>query len=240
MLKDITSINELFFYFLPHDKKFDKKKIKLGKEHRSPFDNIKENTINIGIFGRENVNITKLWFRFVYEEFYQHFSQDFETNLSEIELTKIVEISNEIVSISVIDTTFAGKNEYKKHYFELQGFIFGFNIDAIFKPTYKEEIFKVYNEMKDIVGEDLIFAIALVIQNLENIQNKLEDQITDERIEELCKYMKSEIFIISSESGENINNIFHFLSKQILNNRKMSKSTKKKKKRTKHKNKYHT
>lgn len=172
MLKDITSINELFFYFLPHDKKFDKKKIKLGKEHRSPFDNIKENAINIGIFGRENVNITKLWFHFVYEEFYQHFSQDFETNFSEIELTKIVEISNEIVSISVIDTTFAGKNEYKKHYFELQGFIFAFNIDAIFKPTYKEEIFKVYNEMKDIVGEDLIFAIALVIQNLENIQNK--------------------------------------------------------------------
>ena len=55
--------------------------------------------------------------------------------------------------------------------------------------------------MKDIFGEDLIFAIALVIQNLENIQNKLEDQIIDE----LCKYMKSEIFIISSESGENIN-----------------------------------
>lgn len=107
MLKDITSINELFFYFLPHDKKFDKKMIKLGKE----------NTINIGIFGRENVNITKLWFRFVYEEFYQHFSQDFETNFSEIELTKIVEISNEIVSISVIDTTFAGKNEYKKTLF---------------------------------------------------------------------------------------------------------------------------
>ena len=117
MLKDITSINELFFYFLPHDKKFEKKKIKLGKEHRSPFDNIKENAINIGIFGRENVNITKLWFHFVYEEFYQHFYQDFETNFSEIELTKIVEISNEIVSISVIDTTFAGKNEYKKTLF---------------------------------------------------------------------------------------------------------------------------
>lgn len=55
--------------------------IKVGKEHRNPFNNINYREINIGLFGSSNVSKTKFGFQFIYDSFYENFYELYQTKL---------------------------------------------------------------------------------------------------------------------------------------------------------------
>lgn len=241
--KNIDEINNPFYFFLSQDisksvknspnvsKKFKQYNMfKLGREHRNPFDDINKKDINIGIFGSEYANKTELGFKFVYEDAHKYYYDDHQTNFTDIKLSKFVEVCNEMVSVSVIDSTYV-KNIEKTYYSMLQGIIIAFNIDIIYNPQYKNEIMKVYNEIKESAQEDLIYVIALIKMKEEQHQLEIKD-----RIDILSNELKEEIFIISIEDNENVFDIFYFLIRRIIKKRKQKKiiNKNKKKKHSKH------
>lgn len=130
--------------------------MKIGKEHRNPFLNIKNDHINIGLFG-DIRNKTELAFRFVYGDFYEYFYRDFTTNFNDVDLTKIVEVNNEIFKLSVIDSTFVKKID-KSYYSAVSGIIFVFNFNIISSPDddYLVKIDDTYNEASNAVKVKLI------------------------------------------------------------------------------------
>ena len=241
--KNIDEINNPFYFFLSQDisksvknslnvsKKFKQYNMfKLGREHRNPFDDINKKDINIGIFGSESANKTELGFKFVYEDVHKYYYDDHQMNFTDIKLSKFVEVCNEMVSVSVIDSTYV-KNIEKTYYSMLQGIIIAFNIDIIYTPQYKNEIMKVYNEIKESAQEDRIYVIALIKMKEEQHQLEIKD-----RIDILSNELKEEIFIISIEDNENVFDIFYFLIRRIIKKRKQKKviNKNKKKKHSKH------
>lgn len=142
----MNEINKPFFYFLQL-KGFQSKPndiLKIGKEHTNPFYTIQKNRISIGLFGSKDANKTELGFRFVYQEFYEHYYKDYITNFADIDLYKIFEVSNKVYELGVIDSSFV--NEIDKSYYSLvQGIIFVFNIEIITTKKYIDEIKQFYN-----------------------------------------------------------------------------------------------
>lgn len=171
------------------EKKIFKKQneiIKIGKEHRNPFINIKPNRTNLGVFGSNNVNKTELCFKFVFEEFYKHYYEEFTTKFSDIELTKVIEVCNKIVSLSVIDSTFVNNIE-KEYYSAVQGIIFVLSIDILSTTNYINEIKHYYDKAAESVKKNLIFIIALQINEDQQDQIIMEDQMMNSKIDEIEK-----------------------------------------------------
>ena len=117
---------------------------------------------------------------------------------------------NEMNKVTVIDSTFV--NDIKKSYYSLlQGFIFVFNIDIILNEKYKDEIGFVYNKVKESVKEELISVIALKRTKSQEIVD-LKNESIIQKIDHISHEFKSKIFIFSIETGENIQNMFYFIS----------------------------
>lgn len=73
----IEYINKPFFSFLPDVYEYRNDILKIGKEYRNPFNDIIKDHINIGLFGSKNVNKTELAFRYIYDDLYKYFYDDF-------------------------------------------------------------------------------------------------------------------------------------------------------------------
>lgn len=226
--KDIESINKPFYYFLYQNYKITKEILKIGKEHRNLFNNIKKNQINIGLFGSTSVNKTDLAFRYVYEDLYEHFYEDYKKNYTDIELTKIVEINNENIELSVIDSSFI-KNIDDSYYSAVQGIIFVFGIDILLTTKYIDSIQAFYSKAKESVKNDLNFVIALKLE--ENQQNTINFKLANEKINCISTEFNCNVFIFSTKTGENVESIFYCLAKQIITKQKQKNRLLKKKKR---------
>ena len=227
-IKDIESINKPFYYFLHQNYQKSKEIIKVGKEHRNPFNNIKSDHINIGLFGSVNVNKTDLAFRFVFNDLYEHFYDDFINNFADIDLTKVIEINSRFFELSVIDSSFNTIVD-KSYYSAVQGMIFIFSIDILSKTNYIDDIRLIYKEAKNSVQDDLNCVIALKLK--ENQQNAIEYQ---EKIKSISKEFDCDTFIFSIETGENVENMFYYLAKKIVIKQKQKKKKKFSKKKKHH------
>lgn len=222
---DPDEINRPFYNFVRMNKE-NKNIIKVGKEHRNPFLDININNINIGIFGDTNVEKTEFAFRIIFDDLYKHFNEDFKTNFTDIELTKLIEVNNERRYLSIIDSSLAEVID-DSYYLLVQGIIFVFSIDLISSPNYIDIIQKEYNKaMKSIKGE-FIFEIGLKVdKNKKDIKIQQKDKTKIDNIEE---QFKCPVFIFSTETGENIEDMIYYLTKKISKCNKQTKKVKQKK-----------
>lgn len=162
---------------------------------------------------------------------------DFLTNFKEIELTKIIEVSNEIHKVTVIDSTFVTKI-YNSYYSAVQGIVFVFNFDIMLKQNCNDTIRAVVNEARESVKGELISVIGLKITESQKSEINLKDKIINQQIENISKEFKNEVFIFSIETGENIEEIFRFLIKRIIFKHKEIENSNVKKKHKKRRHKF--
>lgn len=230
---DFDQIDKSFYYFIRTNIK--KNRIfKVGKEHPNPFLSINEDNINIGIFGDINVEKIDLAFRIIYDELYEHFYDDFKTNFADIDLIKLIQINGKPQKLAIIDSTLA-KNIDTSYYSLVQGIIFVFSIDIISSPNYIESIRNHYDKAKKSIKNEIIFAIGLKV-NKNKPDIKIQQQ-EHSKIENIQEQFKCPVFIFSIETGENVEDMFFYLTKKIIKNYKQNNKTKLKSHIRKHKKK---
>lgn len=140
---------------------------------------------------------------------------NFKNNYIDYELTKIVEINNEIFELSVIDSTFV-KIIDDSYYSAMNGLIFVFDIEILSAPNYIDDISAVYNKAKESVKNKLNFIIALKIDKVSQYSFDYSDKFANEKIDTICEKFKCNVLIVSTKTGENVEYLFYLLAKQVI------------------------
>lgn len=136
----------------------------MNKEHNNPFLNINNNNINIELFGYK----TLLSFRYIYGEFYEKFYLDYKNNFPDVDLVKVIEANNQIIRLTIIDSSMVDSIE-KSYYSSVNGLIFVFDINVLLSINFIEKIRLELNEAKGSINSELLFEIALYINEDEKI-----------------------------------------------------------------------
>ena len=130
---------------------------------------------------------------------------------SNVELTKVIEVNNQVFQLALIDSTFV-ENIEKSFYSSVNGLLFVFNINILASSNWMDELRKSYIEAKEAVIGEMFFEIALCI-NDEDDKNQIVQ--LEDKINEIKNEFKCRTFQISLKTCENLNKMFYFLVKKI-------------------------
>lgn len=164
--------------------------------------------IKVGIFGSDNCD--KITLRFL--------MGDCNSYLSDMnDQTKIIEIDNQPVAVSLIDTS--GIEEMSEmrysYYNQAQAYIFVIDID---KPGTINDISRIYEDICSI-KDDVVCVIAA--NNCHLRDEKEQNLIPIEQYKDLENKYKCKVIETSAKTGKNIDELFdHLVRKMITPSRK--------------------
>ena len=167
------------------------------------------NHIKIGMFGSGNCGKTSITLRFMKGDF----SEGYIPTIDD-EFSKVLSIDGQTVSLSVVDT--AGNDDWTEmrysYYKKVNGFVFVIDIG---NPQSIEDIKSMYHDAQKSRDDDIICAIAA--NNCHYRDENKKNLISPEEYKSLEKEFNCKVFETSVKTGKNINELFEYVAKRILN-----------------------
>ena len=164
---------------------------------------------NIGIVSvKDDDKANKLASRYIYDDLYEEmiFHHDFE---------KYVEVDNMIIPLTLHTYNYDFR-ENLKYYPKVQGIVFVFSLNN--HKAY-DELIKICKLIKQKVGENLISIIAANNCELRN-SDDFNSLISYELLEHLEKELNIKVIEVSYETNENVEELFLYILKKIVQNKK--------------------
>lgn len=180
--------------------------------------------IKIGMFGGGGVGKTCITLRYLKGEFTEGYIPTIED-----EFSKVVEINNQTISLIVIDT--AGQDDFTEirfnYYRQVQGFVFVFDIS---NPQSIEDLKTIYEDVKTTLDDEVKCVVAANKADLRD-EGK-SDLVSTDDYKSIETELKTKIFETSAKTNLNIDDLFAYIVKQLLNKDKQEAKSPEKKQST--------
>lgn len=163
----------------------------------------------IGMFGGGGVGKTCITLRYLKGEFTEGYIPTIED-----EFSKVIEVDNQTISLSVIDT--AGQDDFSEmrysYFKQVQAFVFV--IDISNKQSI-DDFKSIYNDANDSVDDKIVCVIAANKVDLR--KEGKEDLIPKEEYSSLEKEFNCKVIETSAKDNTGIDELFLNVIRQLLN-----------------------
>lgn len=166
--------------------------------------------LNIAVIGLKSSGKTALGNLYV-----NGFTQKKDSQPCTIKETKLLDND---VRINVLDLEFEDLTAESLK--SVQGIIVVFDID---KPELIDELKKLCNENKNLVGRNVVLAVAANNGHLRS-SNYSGPLVPVEQYKQIESDYHCQVFEVSTETGENVDNIFNYVGENILHQEHLDKS----------------
>ena len=175
--------------------------------------------LKIGIFGGGGVGKTCITIRYLKNEFTEGYIPTIED-----EFSKIVEVDNKTVSLSIVDT--AGQDDFAEmrfsYYKKVQGFVLVFDIG---NPSSIDDLKQMYDDISNSIEGDTVHCV--VAANKADLrQEDRTDLVSVSEYANLETEFKCKVVETSARTGTNVKELFETLIRQFISPKKDKASSK--------------